>query len=88
MSIYWFAMLRDCWRLSGVGVVYARFLMISIGAWLALGLVENQLTERGVYFTVGCIAGLASTYLAGGPGAVEPVGATALKGDVLTAGGA
>jgi hypothetical protein len=88
MLIYWFAMLRDCWRLSAMGVVYARFLMISIGAWLALGLVENQLTERGAYFTVGCIAGLASAYLAGWPDAIEPEGAMVPEGDVLTAGGA
>ena len=47
-----------------MGIVYARFLMISIGSWLVLGIVENALTDRYEYFTVGCIAGLASAYLA------------------------
>jgi hypothetical protein len=63
MVVYWLAMMRDCVLLSRLGFGYPRFLMVSIGAWLVLGLVENQLTERGVYFTVGCIAALASVHL-------------------------
>ncbi|MDT5017226.1 MAG: hypothetical protein QOD39_3386 [Mycobacterium sp.] len=74
MLVYWSLMLRDSWRLSLLGVNYARFLMLSIGGWLALGLVENQLTERGIYFAVGCIAGLASTHLGSRPTPVEPIG--------------
>jgi hypothetical protein len=69
-------MLLDAWRLSNIGVVYARFLILSIGGWLTLGLVENQLTERGIYFAVGCIAGLASTYLSNRRGGIEPISAT------------
>ena len=64
MLLYWYWILRDGWRLSRMGIVYARFLMISIGSWLVLGIVENALTDRYEYFTVGCIAGLASAYLA------------------------
>jgi hypothetical protein len=74
MLVYWLSMLRDCRRLSTLGVDYARFLMLSILGWLALGLVENQLTERGIYFAVGCIAGLASVHLARWPDAGEAVG--------------
>ncbi len=73
MCLYWFAMIRECWLLSKAGIAYARFLMLSIAAWLALGLVENQLTERGIYFAVGCIAGLASVQFARSPDAIEPV---------------
>jgi O-antigen ligase len=64
MLLYWFWILRDGWRLSQLGIVYARFLMISIvGGWLILGVVENALTDRYEYFTVGCIAALASANL-------------------------
>jgi hypothetical protein len=74
MLVYWFSMLRDCWRISNLGVAYARYLMLSIVGWLAIGLVENQLTERGAYFAVGCIAGLASTHLARWPDTAGAVG--------------
>lgn len=63
MLVYWFWMLRDCWRLSKLGIVYARFLMLSIGSWLILGMVENFVTDRYVYFAIGCVAGLASVNL-------------------------
>lgn len=69
---YWFAMMRDCWRLSRIGIEYARFLMLSIAGWLFLGMVENQLTERGIYFAVGCVASLASVYLVRSPDASRP----------------
>ncbi|MBJ7339113.1 O-antigen ligase family protein [Mycolicibacterium sp.] len=71
MFAYWLLMIRDCWRLSRIGVHYARFLMLSIIGWLVLGSVENQLTERGIYFAVGCIAGLASIHFAHWPEAPE-----------------
>jgi hypothetical protein len=72
MAVYWFAMLRDCHRLSKAGFGYPRFLVVSIAGWLVLGLVENQLTERGVYFTVGCIAALASVHLVRASSVEEP----------------
>jgi hypothetical protein len=73
MLVFWFWMLRDCWQLSKLGIVYARFLMVSIGVWLVLGMIENSMTERFLYFTVGCIAALASaTLVHGQDGAQAP----------------
>ncbi|WP_149480953.1 O-antigen ligase [Mycolicibacterium sp. P1-18] len=71
MFAYWWCMIRDCLRLSAMGVDYARFLMLSIVGWLVLGAVENQLTERGIYFAVGCIAGVASLHLSRRPDSVD-----------------
>jgi O-Antigen ligase len=72
MLIYWFCVLRDCWRLSNLGIAYARFLMISIGTWLALGIVENSIADRYLYFTIGCVAGLASANLTHGKDSSQP----------------
>lgn len=36
----------------------AMYFVIVVLIWLALGLVENQLTDRYLYFPIGCIAGL------------------------------
>jgi len=58
---YFFCILRDCWDLSNRGVVLARFLLISIGTWLVLGMLQNQLVDRELYFTVGCVAALVAT---------------------------
>jgi O-antigen ligase len=58
---YFFCILRDCWRLSRHGIILARFLMISIATWLVLGAVENELVDRELYFTVGCVAALVAT---------------------------
>ena len=41
------------------------YLSIVISVWLLLGLVENQLTDRYLYFPVGCIAGLQGARLFG-----------------------
>jgi len=58
MLAYLFCILRDCWRLSNRGIVLARFLLISVGTWLILGGLQNQLVDRELYFTVGCVAAL------------------------------
>jgi hypothetical protein len=60
---YWICVLVTAWRLSTRGHSLARFLFVSILAWLMLGLIENQLTDRLLYSSVGCVAALASLYL-------------------------
>jgi O-antigen ligase len=58
---YFFFILRDCWRLSRRGIILARFLMISIATWLVLGMIENEIVDRELYFAVGCVAALVAT---------------------------
>ena len=58
---YFVWILRDCWRLSRHGIMLARFLMISIATWLVLGMIENEIVNRQLYFTVGCVAALVAT---------------------------
>jgi hypothetical protein len=75
MLVYFFFVFRECWQLSEHQNVYARFLMISIGTWLVLGLVENAVTDRYLYYAVGCIAALASvTWRKSGDTAPSEVG--------------
>jgi hypothetical protein len=69
MLVYFFCIVRDCWRLVRHGIDFSRFLMISIATWLTYGIVLNQLTEGELYFTVGCVAALVvTTNLSGSPG--------------------
>lgn len=63
---YWIWCLRDAWVLSRRGHTLARYLFVSIFAWLALGVIENQLTDRLLYYTVGCVAALSAHYLVRG----------------------
>jgi hypothetical protein len=65
MLIYWMTILRFGWLLANRGHTAARYLTVSIGGWLILGMVSNQLTDRQLYYTVGCVAALASLYAAG-----------------------
>jgi hypothetical protein len=58
MVAYFVCILRDAWLLVKSGVPIARFLMVSIGIWLTYGMINNQLTDRELYFTVGCVAAL------------------------------
>jgi hypothetical protein len=60
---YWVLILISAIRLFTRGHTIARYLFVSIFAWLALGFVENQLTDRYLYYTVGCVAALTSVYL-------------------------
>ena len=60
MMTYWFCTLFACWRAGRVGVSAAPFIFISIVAWLVIGAIENQLTDRLLYYTVGCAAALAA----------------------------
>jgi hypothetical protein len=61
MLAYLFCIIRDCWGLSNRGIVLARVLLISVGTWLVLGMIQNQLVDRELYFTVGCVAALVVT---------------------------
>jgi hypothetical protein len=63
MIVYFFLVLHACWRLAGQGILYARYLMITIGTWLLLGMVTNAVADRYLYYAVGCITALASVYL-------------------------
>lgn len=64
MLVYWGGAVFAAWRgrndIDGLGTA----LLASLGVWLALGAIQNQLTDRYLYYTVGCIAALASTRLA------------------------
>jgi hypothetical protein len=59
MLVYFFVVLRESWTLARQGVVLARFLMLSVVTWLVLGLVFNAVTDRYLFYTIGCIAALA-----------------------------
>lgn len=60
MLVYWGGAVRDSWRarrhLGGLGLA----LLASLSVWLGLGAIQNQLTDRYLYYTVGCIAAMTS----------------------------
>jgi hypothetical protein len=58
MVLFWFGLVRAGWRLRYFDPI-AIFLVASVIVWLAVGLVENQLTDRYIYFPVAAIAALA-----------------------------
>lgn len=60
MFVYWLGTIHSCRVARRRGELLASFVMISILAWLLVGVVENQLTDRYLYYTVGCVAALAS----------------------------
>jgi hypothetical protein len=60
--IYWVLILRDSWQLHKAGELLSLPLMLSISTWLVLGFIENQLTDRLLYYTIGCVAGLVSLH--------------------------
>ncbi|WP_084844638.1 O-antigen ligase family protein [Prescottella equi] len=60
MGAYWIFALRSGLILLRYKVGLALPLVISVVLWLAMGLVENQLTDRFLYYPVGCIAALYS----------------------------
>lgn len=62
MVIYWSGTLRSCWRAKRSGEALGAYLMLSVIASLSIGVVENQLTDRFLYYTVGCAAAFAATY--------------------------
>jgi hypothetical protein len=61
MMTYFALVIRDCWRLSCYGNDFARFLLLSIATWLTYGVILDQLTDRELYFTIGCVAALVVT---------------------------
>jgi O-Antigen ligase len=60
---YWICILVSALRLAREGHTLARYLFVSVFSWLALGVIENQLTDRLLYYSIGCIAALTSVYL-------------------------
>lgn len=62
MVIYWSGALRSCWRAKCSGEALGAYLMLSVIALLSIGLVENQLTDRFLYYTIGCAAAFAANY--------------------------
>jgi O-antigen ligase len=65
MLIYWFGTLRSCWVAKRSGEALGAYLMVSVIAVLVIGVLENQLTDRYLYYTIGCAAALAATYRIG-----------------------
>ena len=62
MLIYWFGTLRSGWLAKRSGEALGAYLMLSVIASLVIGVLENQLTDRFLYYTIGCAAALAATY--------------------------
>jgi hypothetical protein len=62
MAAFWLAMIRDGWRVGRRGEQLGPFVMVSIITWMAAGIIENQLTDRLLYYTVGIACALASIY--------------------------
>jgi MFS family permease len=65
MLIYWFGTLGSCWVAKRSGQALGAYLMLSVIASLVIGVLENQLTDRFLYYTIGCAAALAATYRIG-----------------------
>lgn len=84
MLIYWFWMLKDAWQLSKRGHQIARYLFVVIGAWLVMGVIQNVLTDRLLFYSVGCIAAMASVYLGERREPFGVSGAPPPAGDLLT----
>ncbi len=63
MLVYWIGCIRNGIALTRLGVTIAPFLTIGVIAWMMLGIVENPISDRYLYYTVACIAGLASAHL-------------------------
>jgi O-antigen ligase len=60
MLAYWIGVISSCWQLRARGSYLGACLLISMLTWLGLGTIENQLTDRLLYFTVGSVAALVS----------------------------
>lgn len=65
MLIYWFGTVRSCWLAKRSGERLGPYLAVSVVVWLVIGVMENQLTDRYLYYTIGCAAALAATYRRG-----------------------
>jgi O-antigen ligase len=62
MLIYWFGTFRSCRLATRSGDALGPYLMTSVIAWLGIGAIENALTDRFLYYAVGCAAALAATH--------------------------
>lgn len=58
MLFYWSSAMIDAWRLHRWGESLGVPLLVSISGWLTLGVIENQITDRYLYYTIGCVAAL------------------------------
>ncbi len=72
MLIYWFGTLRTCWLAKRSGEALGAYLIMSVIALLVIGLLENQLTDRFLYYAIGCAAALAATYRVETPASHPP----------------
>lgn len=59
VGIYFVMVLRAGWIARAHDPQLAAALLASIAMWLILGAIQNQLTDRYLYVTVGCVAALA-----------------------------
>jgi O-antigen ligase len=55
---YWICVLHAGYVSAKSGNLLARYLSVSVIAWLTLGLVSTQITDRFLYYSIGCIAAL------------------------------
>jgi hypothetical protein len=65
MFAYWYGALRAAGLAMRRGEPLGSVLLVSIISWLAVGVIENQLTDRLLYYTVGCVAALAAAHADG-----------------------
>ena len=65
LVVYWLWCLRDAYVVQKLGHPVAAYLFVSIAAWLILGVIENQLIDRLLYYSIGCVAALSVLYLRG-----------------------
>jgi hypothetical protein len=64
MLLYWIGALRAGFMLKRRGDVLASSLLVSIVMWLLVGVIENQLTDRLLYYGIACVAALVGTQAA------------------------
>ena len=60
MAAYWVGLVRGCVLLRRARVDLAPYLMSSVAVWLVLGVLENEVADRFLYYLPGCVIALLS----------------------------
>jgi len=93
MMCYFGMCLRTGWKCQGLGNGVGLALFVSVSVWLVIGVVENQIIDRYLYFPVGLVAALSrAAARSSEPGAEGrkaadlPYGPNFVRGDKAAAG--
>lgn len=81
MVCYWAGAIFDAWGLYKSGESLGLPLMVSVCVWLALGVVENHVTDRYLYYGIGCVAALVAVKRRREKPGGQPIDAALMKRD-------